>query len=169
MLDDCRAFTILLQRYFHALCFVLLHALPENPWAPKRWARRSIGHSMRAKTGRWVCCFSALRSVLKLPLHGACGNLLLPFIESIPPCLRALSLSRGGGRARSLYATPPPPGFREILGWGHGANGAPFSSVSAIFRKTRRYTNVVCCPDMLTANVSPRTRGPWRGMLPPTK
>ena len=23
-------------------------------------------------------------------------------------------------------------------------------------------------PDMLTANVSPRTRGPWRGMLPPT-
>ena len=54
------------------------------------------------------------------------------------------------------------------MGWGHGANGAPFSSVSARFRKTRRYTNVVCCPDMLTANVSPRTRGPWRGMLPPT-
>ena len=49
-----------------------------------------------------------------------------------------------------------------------GANGAPFSSVSARFRKTRRYTNVVCCPDMLTANVSPRTRGPWRRMLPPT-
>ena len=49
-----------------------------------------------------------------------------------------------------------------------GANGAPFSSVSARFRNTRRYTNVVCCPDMLTANVSPRTRGPWRGMLPPT-
>ena len=33
--------------------------------------------------------------------------------------------------------------------------------------KTRRYTNVICCPDMLTANVSPRTRGPWRGMLRP--
>ena len=48
------------------------------------------------------------------------------------------------------------------------ANGAPFSSVSAGFRKTRRYTNVVCCPDMLNAIVSPRTRGPWRGMLPPT-
>ena len=40
--------------------------------------------------------------------------------------------------------------------------------MSARFRKTRRYTNVVCCPDMLTANVSPRTRGPLRGMLPPT-
>ena len=34
--------------------------------------------------------------------------------------------------------------------------------------KTRRYTNVVCCPDMLNAIVGPRTRGPWRGMLPPT-
>ena len=29
--------------------------------------------------------------------------------------------------------------------------------------KTRRYTNVVCCPDMLNATVSPRTRGPWHG------
>ena len=27
--------------------------------------------------------------------------------------------------------------------------------------KTRRYTNVVCCPDMFNAIVSPRTRGPW--------
>ena len=34
--------------------------------------------------------------------------------------------------------------------------------------KTRRYTNVVCCPNMLNAIVSPRTRGPWRGTLPPT-
>ena len=74
---------------------------------------------------------------------------------------------------------PPPPRVLTDSGLGTwrqrrppffppGANGAPFSSVSARFRKTRRYTNVVCCPDMLTANVSPRTRGPWRGMLPPT-
>ena len=92
--------------------------------------------------------------------------------------------TRGGGRARSLYATPPspppppPPGFERWWAgdmaptappfFPPGANGAPFSSVSARFRKTRRYTNVVCCPDMLTANVSPRTRGPWHGMLPPT-
>ena len=92
---------------------------------------------------------------------------------------------RGGGRARSLYATPPPsppppppPGFERWWAgdmaptappfFPPGANSAPFSSVSARFRKTRRYTNVVCCPDMLTANVSPRTRGPWHGMLPPT-
>ena len=73
---------------------------------------------------------------------------------------------------------PPPPGFERWWAgdmaptappfFPPGANGAPFSSVSARFRKTRRYTNVVCCPDMLTANVSPRTRGPWHGMLPPT-
>ena len=40
------------------------------------------------------------------------------------------------------------------MGWGHGANGAPFSSVSARFRKTRRYTNVVCCEVLPTP---PRT------------
>ena len=34
--------------------------------------------------------------------------------------------------------------------------------------KTRRYTNVACCLDMLNAIVSARTRGPWRGGLPPT-
>ena len=34
--------------------------------------------------------------------------------------------------------------------------------------KTRRYTNVVCCPDMLNAIIGPQTRGPWRGTLPPT-
>ena len=76
-------------------------------------------------------------------------------------------------------APPPPPGFERWWAgdmaptappfFPPGANGAPFSSVSARFRKTRRYTNVVCCPDMLTANVSPRTRGPWHGMLPPLK
>ena len=33
---------------------------------------------------------------------------------------------------------------------------------------TRRYTDVVCCSDMLNAILSPRTRGPWRGALPPT-
>ena len=55
---------------------------------------------------------------------------------------------------------PPPPGFERWWAgdmaptappfFPPGANGAPFSSVSARFRKTRRYTNVVCCPDMLT-------------------
>ena len=119
-------------------------------------------------------------TALQLPVTA-----LRPPVTALGPPVTALQ-PRGGGRARSLYATPPspppppppPPGFERWWAgdmaptappfFPPGADGAPFSSVSARFRKTRRYTNVVCCPDMLTANVSPRTRGPWHGMLPPT-
>ena len=51
------------------------------------------------------------------------------------------------------------------MGWGHGANGAPFSSVSARFRKTRRYTNVVCC-EVLSARIG-KTGRYTNGLLPP--
>ena len=47
----------------------------------------------------------------------------------------------------------------------HGANSAPFSSVSARFRKTRRYTNVVCC-EVLSARIG-KTGRYTNGFLPP--
>ena len=86
---------------------------------------------------------------------------------------------RGGDRARSLYATPPPPapppGFERYWAghmaptappfFPHGANGAPFSSVSAKFRKTRRYTNVVCC-EVLSVRIG-KTGCYTNGLLPP--
>ena len=88
-----------------------------------------------------------------------------------------LSQSRGGGRARSLYVTPPqpppPPGFESGLGawrqrrplfFAWRQRCPPFFSVcflfirpsvllSARYRKTRRYTNVVCC-EVLSAEMS---------------
>ena len=69
------------------------------------------------------------------------------------------------GDEASVILTPPP----SPLSLDHQPPAHPCRPpLERQISKTRRYTNVVCCPDMLTANVSPRTRGPWPGMLPPT-
>ena len=70
------------------------------------------------------------------------------------------------GDEPSLILTPPPP---FPLSLDHQPPVHPSRPpVERQISKNRRYTNVVCCPDMLNAISSPRTRGPWRGMLPTT-
>ena len=61
------------------------------------------------------------------------------------------------GDEASLILTPPP------LSLDHQPPAHPSRPpLERQISKTRRYTNVVCCPDMFNAIVSPRTRGPWR-------
>ena len=63
------------------------------------------------------------------------------------------------GDEASLILTPPP----SPLSLDHQPPAHPSRPpLERQISKTRRYTNVVCCPDMFNAIVSPRTRGPWR-------
>ena len=65
----------------------------------------------------------------------------------------------------SLILTPPP----SPLSLDHQPPAHPSRPpLERQISKNRRYTNVVCCPDMLNAIVSPWTRRPWGGTLLPT-